>query len=236
MNYTNRAPISIAGAAAASVALVIPVSAFAQKKIVLGFSQIGAESEWRSANTNSIKETAAKEGIDLKFSDAQQKQENQPGQSLLDNLVFARQRNFRINASVKVSSSITLQSRIELNNRRVENVAVANGVVFFQDIQYNKLGSPFSVSIRYVNFDTDDYDTRIYAYENDIPGVFSIPSYYYQGRRFYALVKFHFSKGIDFWLRYGTTIYDHLNEVGSGYDVINKNHKSDLKLQLKLEF
>jgi simple sugar transport system substrate-binding protein len=48
-----------------------------REKIVLGFSQIGAESEWRSANTASIKDTAAKEGIDLKFSDAQQKQENQ---------------------------------------------------------------------------------------------------------------------------------------------------------------
>lgn len=62
---------------ATSVAATLPLQAFAQKKIVLGFSQIGAESEWRTANTNSIKETAAKEGIDLKFSDAQQKQENQ---------------------------------------------------------------------------------------------------------------------------------------------------------------
>src|SRR5467141_3601794 len=49
----------------------------ADKKIVLGFSQIGAESEWRTANTKSIKESAAKEDITLKFSDAQQKQENQ---------------------------------------------------------------------------------------------------------------------------------------------------------------
>src|SRR5437016_13923570 len=49
----------------------------ADKKIVLGFSQIGAESEWRTANTKSIKESAAKEDINLKFSDAQQKQENQ---------------------------------------------------------------------------------------------------------------------------------------------------------------
>ncbi|QRO00690.1 ABC transporter substrate-binding protein [Archangium violaceum] len=47
------------------------------KKIVLGFSQVGAESEWRTANTQSIKDAAAKEGITLKFSDAQQKQENQ---------------------------------------------------------------------------------------------------------------------------------------------------------------
>jgi simple sugar transport system substrate-binding protein len=46
-------------------------------KIVLGFSQIGAESEWRTANTNSIMQAAADAGITLKFSDAQQKQENQ---------------------------------------------------------------------------------------------------------------------------------------------------------------
>jgi len=48
-----------------------------KKKITLGFSQIGAESEWRTANTKSIKEAAQAEGINLKFSDAQQKQENQ---------------------------------------------------------------------------------------------------------------------------------------------------------------
>ena len=50
---------------------------FAQGKIVLGFSQVGAESEWRTANTESIKSSAKDAGIDLKFSDAQQKQENQ---------------------------------------------------------------------------------------------------------------------------------------------------------------
>ncbi|MBP7204368.1 MAG: substrate-binding domain-containing protein, partial [Propionivibrio sp.] len=47
------------------------------KKITLGFAQVGAESEWRTANTVSIKEAAKEAGIDLKFSDAQQKQENQ---------------------------------------------------------------------------------------------------------------------------------------------------------------
>jgi simple sugar transport system substrate-binding protein len=46
-------------------------------RIVLGFSQIGAESEWRTANTESIKSAAATMNIELKFADAQQKQENQ---------------------------------------------------------------------------------------------------------------------------------------------------------------
>jgi ABC-type sugar transport system substrate-binding protein len=43
----------------------------------VGFSQIGAESAWRTANTQSIKDEAQKRGINLQFSDAQQKQENQ---------------------------------------------------------------------------------------------------------------------------------------------------------------
>ncbi len=47
------------------------------QRIVLGFSQIGAESEWRTANTESIKAAAATMNIDLRFADAQQKQENQ---------------------------------------------------------------------------------------------------------------------------------------------------------------
>jgi galactofuranose transport system substrate-binding protein len=46
-------------------------------KVTLGFSQVGAESGWRTANTTSIKEAATEAGIELKFDDAQQKQENQ---------------------------------------------------------------------------------------------------------------------------------------------------------------
>ncbi|UWX04438.1 ABC transporter substrate-binding protein [Pseudoxanthomonas sp. NC8] len=45
--------------------------------ITVGFSQVGAESEWRTANTRSVKEALAAPEFKLKFSDAQQKQENQ---------------------------------------------------------------------------------------------------------------------------------------------------------------
>jgi ABC-type sugar transport system substrate-binding protein len=48
-----------------------------KKPITVGFSQIGAESAWRTAETESIRIEAARRGVNLKFSDAQQKQENQ---------------------------------------------------------------------------------------------------------------------------------------------------------------
>src|SRR6478752_6230537 len=62
---------------AAAIAAGLPLPALAQGKITLGFSQVGAESEWRTANTESIKSSAKDAGIELKFSDGQQKQENQ---------------------------------------------------------------------------------------------------------------------------------------------------------------
>ncbi|RQZ66010.1 LacI family transcriptional regulator [Burkholderia glumae] len=62
----------------AVLALAAGTNASAEDKpITLGFSQVGAESAWRTANTMSIKSAAKEAGINLKFSDAQQKQENQ---------------------------------------------------------------------------------------------------------------------------------------------------------------
>jgi ABC-type sugar transport system substrate-binding protein len=74
MTITRR---FILGMAAAAVAATATIPAWAAKPLTIGFSQVGAESEWRTANTASIKDSAKKEGVTLKFADAQQKQENQ---------------------------------------------------------------------------------------------------------------------------------------------------------------
>src|SRR5882762_10325783 len=55
----------------------ITTQAAPANKLVVGFSQIGAESAWRTAETESILSEAKKRGVELKTSDAQQKQENQ---------------------------------------------------------------------------------------------------------------------------------------------------------------
>jgi ABC-type sugar transport system substrate-binding protein len=65
------------GMIAAAFALGSAASHAEDKQITLGFAQVGAESAWRTANTVSVKSAAKDAGINLKFSDAQQKQENQ---------------------------------------------------------------------------------------------------------------------------------------------------------------
>ncbi len=47
------------------------------KDLIVGYVQLGDESDWRSANSASVKEAAARLGVELRFSNAQQKQDNQ---------------------------------------------------------------------------------------------------------------------------------------------------------------
>ena len=165
------------------------------------------------------------------------KEENISGSfTPLDRLRSRTQNNYRFNAAYKVSNSFSLQSRVEFNVVQNENSSNDNGYVLFQDLSYQPLSKPYSFSLRYGLFDTDSYDSRIYAFERDIPGVYAIPSYYYRGSRFYALARYNFVRGVSFWIRYGRTYYSNQKDVGSGLDIIDANHKSDLKVQLKLNF
>jgi simple sugar transport system substrate-binding protein len=68
-------PVSSATSQPGSNVVVKPKKTY--QDLIVGYAQLGAESEWRVANTVSIKETAEQLGVELRFMDAQQKQENQ---------------------------------------------------------------------------------------------------------------------------------------------------------------
>jgi simple sugar transport system substrate-binding protein len=84
LSACSPAPAAVAPAAASPVTSAgykIPVAKCAPnctyKDMTVGFIQTGSESGWRAANTSSFKDTAAQEGVNLKFYDAQNKIENQ---------------------------------------------------------------------------------------------------------------------------------------------------------------
>ena len=71
----TKQPVSSATSQPGSNGEVKPNKTY--EDLIVGYAQLGAESEWRVANTVSIKETAEQLGVELRFMDAQQKQENQ---------------------------------------------------------------------------------------------------------------------------------------------------------------
>jgi hypothetical protein len=146
------------------------------------------------------------------------------------------QENFRINFSFAAHDALTFRSRIEWVGIHRSSNAPEHGIVLFSDVQYKPKSWPIDFSLRYALFDTDSYDSRIYAYENNALNVFSIPAIYGQGSRGYAMLRWTFLKHCDLWFRYGVSVYAHRLSIGTGSEEIVGAKKSDITVQFRVKF
>jgi hypothetical protein len=145
------------------------------------------------------------------------------------------QKGIRFHLSSQVSKSLSLRTRVEFtsfNHDPSEQI----GMIAFLDLLYHPMGRKLSGNIRYGIFDTDSYDSRVYAYENDVLGGYSIPAYYYKGTRINFNMRYKLADGVDFWFRYSVSFYDNRNRIGSGLDEIEGSKKSEFKWQIRFEF
>jgi hypothetical protein len=111
-----------------------------------------------------------------------------------------------------------------------------SGFLTFMDLIFKPMMENYSGVLRLQYFETDSYDSRIYAYENDVLYSYSIPAFADKGFRYYLTVNYDLNKKISLWLRWAQTIYRNRNFIGSGLDEIEGNKRSELKLQARWIF
>ena len=165
------------------------------------------------------------------------KKKNQPdNEEAFDYLVNENKQSLRFNTKYKVSDAVTLSNRIEWVNYHIGNFKPENGFMIYQDISYKMLSVPVSFNARFDIFKTSSYNTRIYTYENDVLYSFSIPAVSGNGMRYYFTVRYAATRNLDFWVRFAQTQMFDAKIIGSGLDMINANHKSEIKVQMRLKF
>lgn len=147
-------------------------------------------------------------------------------------LETVNKKSYRINYSYTITPSIKARSRFEFSSYKPESSKEQKGYLLYQDFIYNSISSPVSVTLRYSLFHTDDYNTRIYTYENDVLGAYSIPAFYDKGSKWYILLNYSVTRNLDLWLRYSHLTYIHKEVISEGtLNEINGNVKSEMKLQ-----
>ena len=132
-----------------------------------------------------------------------------------------------------INDQISLKNRIE--TLKLKQSSNEYGYLIYQDIFYDFRQLPFSINLRYAFFDTDSYNSRIYAYESDILYAFSVPSFYLKGTRTYINLKYSFKDYFDIWLKYSQTYFSNVESISSGLNQINDNTKSEFKIQLRFK-
>ena len=144
--------------------------------------------------------------------------------------------NYRIEISYSINDRFSLRNRVEMVRYQKGGSKYELGFLNYQDIIYKPLSSKISGNIRFGIFDTESFNSRIYAYENDVLYSYSVPAYQGKGIRFYFNTRYTLIRDFDLWLRYSLTSYYHQNTVGSGDDQINGNKRSDIRLQIRYQF
>jgi hypothetical protein len=145
------------------------------------------------------------------------------------------QENWRIHAAYQAHPNVQMRTRAEWSVYSNAD-GTSNGFMVYQDINYKRIGSRITYSLRYALMDSPNWNTRIYAYENDVLYAFSILPYYGRGSRIYGMIKVDVARGIDFWARYGAFLYDQTREISSESADPTEVINSDIHLQLRFQF
>ena len=159
------------------------------------------------------------------------KQGNQPGNNTPANyLVSLPRQNWRTQVSFKINQSFTIRSRTELlwYDKNGENAE--KGFLTFFDVIYKPMLKKYAGNIRLQYFETDDYNSRIYAYENDVLFYYSIPAFFKKGYRYYINFNYDVSQKFSVWIKWGQYFYDDQQSIGSGLDKIEGPKKSEIRI------
>jgi hypothetical protein len=131
--------------------------------------------------------------------------------------------------SIKFSLFENMNSGIRIDYKSGGYDKVSKGMMMVQDITYSIRRTPIKIWLRYCIYKTDNWDTRLYVYENDLVYSFSIPAVSGAGSRSYLMVDWGINKFMNVRLKFGIaeTMPGQAEETG---------HTTDLKMQLRMRF
>lgn len=164
------------------------------------------------------------------------KQQNTDLEVPINYLDEVKRESYRADVSWRLNKAIGFQNRVEVSQFKKGLPKAEFGYMIYQDISYTPKKFKLSGNLRVAYFNTPSYNSRIYAYEDDVLYNFSFGMYSGKGFRNYVNLKYKIAKHLDVWARYALFVYKGVETVGSGLDEINGSKKTDVKLQVRYQF
>jgi len=144
-----------------------------------------------------------------------------------------RTNRFRIEAEFKPMKYISDKIRVEYSNVQHEkSKRKFNGMLIFNDIKFRLFDNKLFAAIRLTFFRTDAYESRIYSFENDLPGILSNPSFFENGYKWYFLIKYSVISNLSFSFKFSELYKPDEESIGSGFNEIRGNSEKRFNLQL----
>lgn len=152
--------------------------------------------------------------------------------------------NWRTQVTFQTTPAIILKSRVEMVWYRAgETIPGEKGFSAYTEVFYTPKRS-LTANMRLHFFETDSYNARVYAYEQDVQYSFSIPPFSGKGFRYYINLKQNLTTlmsprhngkvNCQLWLRWAQSLFPAKIVTGSGLDELDSKRKTDFRVQLMI--
>ncbi|MCU0339432.1 MAG: helix-hairpin-helix domain-containing protein [Spirosomaceae bacterium] len=143
-------------------------------------------------------------------------------------------RNLILNAEYSLNKIWSFRSRLQGGTFGYQDFKADKGWLFLQEVSadFGKLAA----TVRLSAYNSDSYDARQYAVEQDVLYAVSMPAYYERGFRHFLLLRYTASTKTDFWLRIARTDMPDRTKLSSYVDEINASHRTEYKIQIRYRF
>ena len=148
----------------------------------------------------------------------------------------ADQHRVRLQVTHKPSDVLTFRTTLESNVYDDNTTAASHGWIISQNAGWKKTGSRVQADIFAAYFNTSDYNTRVFSNEKNMLYSFSIPSFYGEGVRLSAVLRFNFTENLYISAKAAWVHYFDRDIIGSGLEEIEGRDKIDLYAQLRWKF
>lgn len=159
----------------------------------------------------------------------------QNNETKTDFLTLNKRQYYRLNWKYQFSKFIEWRSRFEISDVFRSNRA-SGGFLAYQDMVWKIPAKNIQFKTRLAYYSIDDFNARIYTFENDVLNTFTVPSYFGRGTRFYFYCRYKLRKGLDLEGRYAVTFRKGDEGLGSGLELVEGNRRSELKFQFGWKF
>jgi hypothetical protein len=143
----------------------------------------------------------------VRFRGVRREMNHDYGESATRSLSNFISHDLRCYLSQRINEHYLFRGRVELRLLQRQG-SREEGFLFFSELISKAPGRRFGWSARASIFETDSYDSRIYAFESNVLYSYAIPSFSGSGSRFYFNGEYDLSKNITLWARISATIYN----------------------------
>ena len=157
------------------------------------------------------------------------------GDRLLDGVRPQTRQSLRLHGDYLFSRALRFRTRIEAVRFFEAGDPDQYGVLIYQDVR-SRARPWLQFDARIAFFDTDSFDARVFAYENDLLFTFAVPAFSGRGQRAYVLAKVTPNNRLSLQIKFAATRFEDTDTVGSGLDETDGNRLRELRMQVRWKF